>query len=144
MNKPFRGDGQSSANVSRRGRWIAAPQKHAQSNPKPRQLPKRPLSGKQKDKRFVKAAKAGSDSEDDSGDAIAGYNYENDEGIDSDEADQSEEEYLMQGFDWSEADQDPDQKNGAHGRTVQLEPEPEPCTSMSGWGGALVYKRPGE
>jgi len=61
-----------------------------------------------------------------------------------DEADQSEEEYLMQGFDWSEADQDPDQKNGAHSGTVQLEPEPELCTSMSGWGGALVYQKPSE
>ncbi|KAF9990747.1 lariat debranching enzyme [Mortierella antarctica] len=113
MTKPFRGierkqSGQSSGNYSRRGRWTETPQKHVQSNLRSGQLPKRPLSGRQKDKKFVKAARAGSHSEDDSGDVVTGYNYENDEGIDSDEA--SEEEYLMQGFDWSEADQDPDQK----------------------------------
>ncbi|KAF9576727.1 hypothetical protein EC968_005500 [Mortierella alpina] len=102
------------------------------------------MPGKQKDKRFVNAANAESHSEDDSGDFVTGYNYENDEGIDSEEADQSEEEYLMQGFDWSEADQDPDQKKATRSRTVQPEPEPEPCLPMSGWGGALVYQRPDE
>ncbi|KAF9287255.1 hypothetical protein BGZ68_002025 [Mortierella alpina] len=130
--------------LSGKARGASKPRVTTKSTSRPRHEPKRSLSGKQKDKRFVKAARAGSYSEDDFDDAIVGYNYENDEGIDSDEADQSEDEYLMQGFDWSEADQDPDQKSKAHSRAAQLEPEPESCIAMSGWGGALVYQRPDE
>ncbi|KAG0216241.1 lariat debranching enzyme [Mortierella sp. GBA30] len=79
-------------------------------------------------KRTTKRPKEECCSEDESKDVVSDYNYETDEGIDSDEADLSEEEYLMQEFDWVEDDQDPDRKNQAPVLLTQpaSEPEPEP------------------
>ncbi|KAF9201739.1 hypothetical protein BGZ49_008059 [Haplosporangium sp. Z 27] len=66
-----------------------------------------------------------------------------DQGLDSDEIDESEEEFLMQEFEWIEDDQDPDRNNKVKSPLV-LQPDSEPIVSITGWGGALAYHTPSQ
>ncbi|KAF9436358.1 hypothetical protein BGZ76_004182 [Entomortierella beljakovae] len=62
---------------------------------------------------------------------------ESDQGLDSDEIDESEEEFLMQEFEWAEEDQDPSRKNIAK-PSIPSDP-PADIVIPTGWGGALAY-----
>ncbi|KAF9116192.1 hypothetical protein BGX27_004299 [Mortierella sp. AM989] len=78
-------------------------------------------------------SKKGSDSEYDG----------SDQGLDSDEIDESEEEFLMQEFEWIEDDKDPNRKNKLTPPEVP-NPTPETVIPITGWGGALAYHTSGQ
>ncbi|KAF9298661.1 hypothetical protein BGZ88_005386 [Linnemannia elongata] len=68
-----------------------------------------------------------------------------DEGLDSDEVDESEDQFIMQRFDWEE-DQDPDRERKlararrAAEAAAAAARAAEPFIPPAGWGGALAYQ----
>ncbi|KAF9158598.1 hypothetical protein BGX21_003353 [Mortierella sp. AD011] len=88
--------------------------------------------------RFNKAVHTGPLKDTKSKESSDGEYDGSDQGLDSDEISESEEEFLMQEFEWIEDDQDPDRKSKTATSTA-LQPPSEPIIPITGWGGALAY-----
>ncbi|KAF9083311.1 lariat debranching enzyme [Mortierella sp. AD031] len=91
-----------------------------------------------------------SDDDDDDDDDDDGEIGDPDEGLESDEIDESEDQFIMQQFDWeAEGDQDPDRHfkvaraRAAAEAAAAVARAAEPFIPPVGWGGALAYQSTG-